>query len=470
MLQHTGRMMKAEAGVFDAGSCSDARSARSLERERLRVSVLLMALDALSILTSFLLAGGIYLEEFPSSMAINNAVLIAPVFLLFGAHSGLYKAELVFSLKKAAYLTCYVFAISAFVTLFVMFYAKSSYEFSRVTFTLGSLISVCLILTLRWGARLVVGRKIGPTLQNTLIIQAGGPPAHIDHAYVVSADKHDLIPDVADPASLDRLGRYMENMDRVIISCPEDERGLWVPILRAAGVRGEFVSEALRRIGAIELHSTPEFASIVVSARPLDFGARVIKRLMDVSLSSVALIALSPVMAAVAIAIRMEDGGPALFKQRRIGTGNRFFWIYKFRSMRVESTDADAGRLTSREDDRTTRIGRFIRRTSLDELPQLYNVWRGDMSLVGPRPHALGALAGEKLYWEVDGQYWNRHVLKPGVTGLAQVRGFRGNTEDEQSLSDRLQADLEYISNWSVWLDLKILLQTLKVLIHDNAY
>jgi lipopolysaccharide/colanic/teichoic acid biosynthesis glycosyltransferase len=153
-----------------------------------------------------------------------------------------------------------------------------------------------------------------------------------------------------------------------------------------------------------------------------------------------------------------------------MGTGNRFFWIYKFRSMRSELGDADGKRSTARNDDRTTRIGRFIRRTSVDELPQLINVWRGDMSLVGPRPHALGSQAGEKLFWEIDGSYWKRHVLKPGLTGLAQVRGFRGATECEKDLTDRLQADLEYISSWSLWLDIKILIRTLGVLIHDSAY
>src|SRR5690606_614795 len=141
-----------------------------------------------------------------------------------------------------------------------------------------------------------------------------------------------------------------------------------------------------------------------------------------------------------------------------------------FRSMRVEAADTNAARLTTRDDDRTTRMGRLIRRTSIDELPQLINVWSGDMSLVGPRPHALGALGGQRLYWEVDGRYWNRHALKPGLTGLAQIRGFRGATDNEKDLTDRLQADLEYVAKWSFGLDVKILLRTFRVLIHDKAF
>lgn len=262
----------------------------------------------------------------------------------------------------------------------------------------------------------------------------------------------------------------MENMDRVIISCSPEDRNRWVPLLRAAGVEGEFVSTDLWQLGALEIRREPGFTGIVVSARPLPFEALAIKRAMDLVLSSLALLILAPLMATVAVLIKLEDGGPVLFKQRRMGASNRLFWIYKFRSMRVERTDPDGQRSASRDDDRTTRIGKFIRRTSIDELPQLLNVWLGHMSLVGPRPHALGSLAGEKLFWEIDGRYWNRHVLKPGLTGLAQIRGFRGATQCERDLTDRLQADLEYISNWSIWLDLVIMIKTVRVLVHEQAY
>jgi lipopolysaccharide/colanic/teichoic acid biosynthesis glycosyltransferase len=144
--------------------------------------------------------------------------------------------------------------------------------------------------------------------------------------------------------------------------------------------------------------------------------------------------------------------------------------MYKFRSMKVQKSDPDGNRSTSRQDARVTRVGRFIRRTSIDELPQLANVLRGEMSIVGPRPHAIGSFAGDKLFWRVDTEYWHRHALKPGVTGLAQIRGYRGATEHEADLQNRLDADLEYIRKWSPWRDALIVLQTLGVLMHRKAF
>ena len=132
--------------------------------------------------------------------------------------------------------------------------------------------------------------------------------------------------------------------------------------------------------------------------------------------------------------------------------------------------DGNGDRSTGRDDDRITRVGRIIRMTSIDELPQLLNVLMGDMSIVGPRPHALGSRAEDKLFWEIDERYWHRHAAKPGLTGLAQIRGFRGATVHEYDLVNRLQADLEYLDHWTIWKDLKIILQTFRVLLHRNAY
>ena len=153
-----------------------------------------------------------------------------------------------------------------------------------------------------------------------------------------------------------------------------------------------------------------------------------------------------------------------------MGRGNRFFAIIKFRSMQREQQDRSGDRSTARDDRRITRIGRLIRATSIDELPQLINVIRGEMSLVGPRPHALGSQAGDKLFWEVDQRYWQRHTLKPGITGLAQVRGLRGATDLESDLVQRLQSDLEYLDGWTIWRDVAILAATLRVVVHEKAY
>jgi lipopolysaccharide/colanic/teichoic acid biosynthesis glycosyltransferase len=182
------------------------------------------------------------------------------------------------------------------------------------------------------------------------------------------------------------------------------------------------------------------------------------------------LICLTPLLILTALAVRFNSPGPILFKQVRIGRGNQMFRMYKFRSMYVRELDGAGHRSTSRDDDRVTPVGRFIRRTSVDELPQLINVLKGDMSIVGPRPHALGSRAADKLFWEVDQRYWGRHATKPGLTGLAQIRGYRGATLVEDDLKNRLLADLEYLENWSIWRDIKIIFLTVRVILHRNAY
>jgi lipopolysaccharide/colanic/teichoic acid biosynthesis glycosyltransferase len=210
--------------------------------------------------------------------------------------------------------------------------------------------------------------------------------------------------------------------------------------------------------------------SLVVAHGPLGLTDRAIKRGFDLAVAIPALILLSPLMLVVAILIKATSAGPVFFRQTRIGRGNQVFQVLKFRSMSVEGSDHRGDRSASRDDDRVTPVGRFIRRTSIDELPQLLNVVAGSMSIVGPRPHALGSRAADKLFWEVDGRYWHRHAAKPGLTGLAQVRGYRGATLEEDDLRNRLQADLEYLERWSIWRDLKLIVQTFQVIMHRNAF
>jgi lipopolysaccharide/colanic/teichoic acid biosynthesis glycosyltransferase len=135
-----------------------------------------------------------------------------------------------------------------------------------------------------------------------------------------------------------------------------------------------------------------------------------------------------------------------------------------------DRSDQAGGKSTCKWDDRITPVGRVIRRTSIDELPQLINVLLGEMSMVGPRPHALGSTAGNALFWQASEQYWLRHALKPGITGLAQIRGYRGATQSVEDLDRRVRCDLEYLADWSLWKDVIILLKTFRVVIHKNAY
>jgi lipopolysaccharide/colanic/teichoic acid biosynthesis glycosyltransferase len=240
--------------------------------------------------------------------------------------------------------------------------------------------------------------------------------------------------------------------------------------LKGANISGEVLDDQVVLLGAHGARVIGDHGLLQVSSGPLGMRARSAKRLFDLALAGGVIIVLSPLLIAVAIAIKLEDGGPVIFIQRRTGLGNRFFGMYKFRSMAEASSDPDGKLSTGREDPRITRVGRFIRRRSIDELPQLFNVLAGHMSLVGPRPHAIGSHAGDKLFWEVDLRYWHRHCLKPGLSGLAQVRGYRGATDRESDLVQRLQADLEYLDGWSLFKDIKILCRTFGVLVHNRAF
>ena len=179
-------------------------------------------------------------------------------------------------------------------------------------------------------------------------------------------------------------------------------------------------------------------------------------------MSSVALVGLGPWLLLVMLLIRLETPGPAIFTQERWGLGNKKIRVYKMRSMYADRGDTKGVQQTVKNDVRITRIGKFIRRTNIDELPQLVNVLKGDMSLVGPRVHPVGMYAGGVLYEELVPQYKTRHLVKPGITGLAQMRGYRGPTVDADLAKKRIESDLGYISDFNVLLDLKILLQTIR--------
>ena len=444
----------------------------SLERRRLRTYALILLADGILFNLAFALGSLVWEGRWAEPRSMLAAQAMLPAYYTIALYNGSYGLKALSDWLHATRQAVIAVVISAGLINFVAFYTKSNEDFSRAAVTLGLLFTAIMLVAMRravWG--LIKWRWDG-RIANHLVIDDGGSSFPYPDAVIVSAAEFNLDPGSHDPFMLDRLGKLLRNQDHVVVSCPRERREDWAFLLKSAGVYGEIVSEPAHSLGAVGVHRYDDLdrTTLVVSTGPLRLRARIIKRAFDTLVAGAALVVLSPLLLVVAALIKLEDGGPVLFVQRRLGRGNQFFDMYKFRSMRVERLDHDGNRSASRDDDRITRIGAFIRRTSIDELPQILNVLMGDMSIVGPRPHAIGSQANNKFFWEVDRKYWQRHCLKPGLTGLAQVRGHRGATEREKDLTDRLQSDLEYIAEWSLLRDIQIVLRTARVLSHENAY
>ena len=450
----------------------EARLTPSLERWRLRVYALNLVADGVVLNLCFALAALLWEGWFGEPRAMLAAQAMLPLFFTIALYNNTYGITALGNWLYASRNALIALGLSAALINFLGFYTKSNEDFSRAAVTLGLLFTAVGLVTLRRVMALVIQYRWGGRVTNRLVIDDGGSGFFDDTAVRITAADFGLDPGSHDPFMLDRLGKLLRNQDQVVVSCPSERRGDWAFLLKSAGVYGEIVNEPAHELGALGVHRYDKLdrTTLVVATGPLGLRNRIMKRVFDLTVTGGALLVLSPVLIVVAVLIKLEDGGPVLFVQRRLGRGNQFFDMFKFRSMQHEKLDHHGEQSTARDDDRITRIGAFIRRTSIDELPQLINVFQGDMSIVGPRPHALGSRANDKYFWEVDRMYWQRHCLKPGLTGLAQVRGHRGATELEKDLTDRLQSDLEYIAGWSLRRDIGIVLRTVRVLTHENAY
>jgi putative colanic acid biosysnthesis UDP-glucose lipid carrier transferase len=204
---------------------------------------------------------------------------------------------------------------------------------------------------------------------------------------------------------------------------------------------------------------------IAVSETPFNGSNALIKRSFDILVASALLVLLSPLLLAIAWGVRRSSPGPVIFRQRRYGLDGDEFWVYKFRTMTV-CDDGDVVEQARPNDPRLTRFGAFLRKSSLDELPQLLNVLQGRMSIVGPRPHAV---AHNEMYRKLIKGYMLRHKVRPGITGWAQVNGLRGETQSVDKMAARVKYDMEYIRNWSVFMDVRIMLRTLALVHRDKA-
>jgi Undecaprenyl-phosphate glucose phosphotransferase len=206
-----------------------------------------------------------------------------------------------------------------------------------------------------------------------------------------------------------------------------------------------------------------------LSGAPTDTRRALVKRAQDLVVGGLGLLAAGPVMLLVALAIKLDSPGPVFFRQRRHGFNNEAILVWKFRSMRHDMADAKAVRQISANDDRVTKVGKFIRKTSLDELPQLFNVLRGEMSMVGPRPHAIGMKSGDVESEKLVARYAHRHRMKPGVTGWAAINGSRGPVDTAELVQERVALDVDYIERQSFWLDLYIIAMTIPCLLGDRS-
>lgn len=447
----------------------------SKESARLRLYLLGLVLDMWAMLASFILANWLVLGSpwgepgKPHGIAIFS--MLAPVYALLAINSGAYGIRMLGHIRTSAAHALMALAQAMLVMLLLVFFAKIAEQLSRLTFVVGGLLSGGGLIASRIVVTALSRRMLGEVPVMELFIADGvAVPELPPHMAIVDARAVGIDPSEHDAAMAERLAHAVGGAEHVVVACPAGRIEDWSIALKSLSARGEILIPEMARFAPVRGGTFEHQPTLIVAGGPLDFRDRIIKRIFDVVVSSLALLLLSPLLAATAIAVKLSSPGPVFFRQARLGRDARPFSIFKFRSMRTEASDHRADTLTQRDDPRVTRVGAFIRSTSLDELPQLFNVLLGDMSMVGPRPHAPGAKAADALYWEVDQRYWARHCIKPGITGLAQIRGYRGSTDAHEDLILRLQSDLEYVTGWSVSRDIRILAATVRVLIHDKAY
>ncbi|MGH6612730.1 exopolysaccharide biosynthesis polyprenyl glycosylphosphotransferase [Sphingomonas sp.] len=431
----------------------------------------LVVADCVAIAAGFAVGAGVAPTGtvFPDFWTSLSAALLAYVIVAFNNQA--YNPRCLTGSIVTSRSAIAAIAGTLLVFFLVVFSLKATSQLSRLALSAGIVSGSVLLLAQRVLIARTTRSKFGDNLMAELMIVDGGmPPADCTGIDLIDAQRAAITANLDDPYMLHRLGTILRDYDRVIISCPPDRKADWAQMLKGANILGEIIVPEMEPLAPLAVQNYRGSATLVVARGPLNLANRAKKRLLDIAITVPVLILLLPLMIALAIAIRLDSPGPVFFRQERMGRGNRIFRILKFRSMRVEQSDLAGNRSASRDDDRITRVGRFIRKTSIDELPQLINVLLGEMSLVGPRPHALGSMAGDELFWRVDPQYWHRHALKPGITGLAQIRGFRGATEHRDDILNRLEADLEYLHGWSLLRDIAILVITAQVVVHKNAY
>ncbi len=491
---------------------ADADSVRRLSAAALDVS----SEPIMPAYSPIVLAGTVRLIEFALTVLVGSAIYLAYVVPNQGFEWHYVVAILVIAvMSMLALQAADVYQVQAFrghekqymrlasawsvvflIAISMSFFAKAGPEFSRVWLGSFYVLGLATLIGFRRALFLLVRRwtQQGRLDRRTVVVGADARGESLINAIVAQRDNDVRVVGLFDDRNDDRapttvagrakLGTVDDlvefarrtRIDLVIFSLPISAEGrilqmlkkLWVlPVdirLAAHSNKLRFRPRAYSYIGNVPV--------LDVFDKPITDWDVVTKMLFDRFIGGLSLLLASPVMLLAALAIKLDSPGPVFFKQKRYGFNNELIEVYKFRSMYVDQCDAAASVLVTKGDARVTGVGAFLRKTSLDELPQLINVAvKGNLSLVGPRPHAVHAKAENRLYDEAVDGYFARHRVKPGITGWAQINGWRGETDTQEKIQRRVEHDLYYIENWSVLLDLYILARTPFAIFNTkNAY
>jgi Undecaprenyl-phosphate glucose phosphotransferase len=457
---------------------------------RLLEFVLVFATGALAIV-----AVSDTLSVAETAVHMRVVFITAIAFAVLAESLGCYDLDAQFSLRKAWQRVAMTWLTSALFMMTLGFMLKASDAVTR-GWALGWFVGGGLVLLLSRGATTIWVRRLRNrgTFNQRVAIFGAGPQGTRFADYVQSHDRLTItlvgffddrrdgrVPAIAsnvpvrgnlsDMVAMIRKGA----IDQVVVALPwSAEERLQQVVSRLAltpvkiRLAPDLASFAFARRPIVVLGDIP---MLTLFERPISGFDALIKLVEDKVLTVLILAMIWPILLLIALAIKLDSPGPVFFRQPREGFNNKPFRVFKFRSMYSDQSQVTAIQQASRVDPRVTRVGRILRRTSLDELPQLFNVMSGDMSLVGPRPHAPSTRAGGRLFSDVVASYAARHKVKPGITGWAQVCGWRGETDTEDKLIKRLEHDLHYIENWSLGFDFYILFRTIgSVLLPKNAF
>ena len=463
------------------------RTQRSLLQRRKSLTTTFQALiDGLIVLGTMYYAFFIAQGFFTTIDAVFTVTLLAIMGVTYD-QMGVYRQ---FSgLLRSARKLFFAWTVSFAITLFIFIMAQYFDQFSRTVLTAEFFIAFAGQLANRW---ILITLRVQTAHynedRNNVLLIGGGPL--VKHLY----DNINGNPWLQEKA-IGRIGTRIEDDDDEMPVPVLGARDDIISVVRENNVRTVYIAVLLSNSHLVEEiyldlanenidihwvpnvfsmdlinHSVKEIAGLpllTLSESPLIGNHRMFKAVEDRAVAAIALMLLGPLMIVIAILIKLDSPGPIIFKQTRTGWNGREFSIWKFRSMKVHAPQIGELKQATRDDDRVTRIGRFIRKTSIDELPQLFNVISGSMSMVGPRPHAT---QHNTDYGKRISAYMARHRIKPGITGLAQINGYRGETDTLEKMQKRVEYDMQYINTWSFWLDIEILLKTIPALLRDDAF